>query len=166
MFYQWLPIGSQQGIHYVQSGYTLLLWFDATCTVWAGDRTEEEITRTVNVSAYRVYADITVDNLQEDLLEYMRSRDFTRQPTPNEEELTQRYENHGREVFSIVRDGLNHLLTFARTEKGQYWLTPYKIDPKSTDKAAKNAVSINKHGLFRDSSFLLMGERGIVRKSA
>ena len=38
--------------------------------------------------------------------------------------------------------------------------------PKSTDKTVKSTVSINKHGLFRESSFSPMDERGIVRKSA
>jgi hypothetical protein len=40
------------------------------------------------------------------------------------------------------------------------------VEPKSTDKEAKNAVSINKHGLFRDFSFSPIGEKGIARKPA
>jgi hypothetical protein len=40
------------------------------------------------------------------------------------------------------------------------------LPPKSTDKTVKSTVSINKHGLFRDSRFSPMDERGIVRKSA
>ena len=38
---------------------------------------------------------------QEDLIDYMRNRDFQRLPTPDEESLAQRNEEHGRAVFII-----------------------------------------------------------------
>jgi hypothetical protein len=82
----------------------------------------------VDVSAHRIYADVTTDALDDQLLHYMMVRDYTRKPTPDEESLVQSYEEHGREIFSLVRDGLNKLLTYARVEKGRYWVTPYAID--------------------------------------
>jgi len=63
-----------------------------------------------------------------ELLSYMSSRDFSQQPTEEEEPLAERYEIHGREVFSLFADGVNRLLTFIRVEKGQFWLNPLEID--------------------------------------
>jgi len=63
-----------------------------------------------------------------ELLSYMSVRDFSRQPTEEEEPLAERYVIHGREVFSLLADGVNRLLTFIRVEKGQFWLDPLEID--------------------------------------
>jgi hypothetical protein len=61
----------------------------------------------------------------------MQSRDFRKHPTSEEKALYQRYEEHGRQVLSVVQDGLNQMLTFVRTEKDQYWLRSYLIDFKN-----------------------------------
>src|SRR5712691_1278076 len=130
MFNGWLPIGQEQGVCYSKEDCKLLLWLDLACLdlLSLQDATDEEIARTVNPPVAKIYADVTVDNLDNELFDYMQSRDFRKHPTSEEEALYQRYEKHGRQVLSVVQDGLNHLLTFARTEKGQYWLRPYLID--------------------------------------
>jgi hypothetical protein len=103
------------------------------------DATDEEIARTVNLSVAKIYADVTVDNLDNELLDYMQSRDFRKHPNSEEEALSQRYEEHGRQILSVVQDGLKHLLTFARTEKGQYWLIRFLLDYRTlTACAAKS----------------------------
>jgi hypothetical protein len=127
MFHRWLPIGQENGIHDDRANYHLVLWFNLTC-INRTDRLEAMQT----IEAHTIYADVTTDNLEDRLLDYMRVRDYTRMPTPEEEPLAQDYEEHSREVFTLVRDGLNHLLAYVRIEKGQYWLTPYVIDLDNT----------------------------------
>lgn len=134
MFYQWLPIGEEHGIHYRKEQYELLLWLDENCTTRAPGLTIEDILRWDNITVYCIYADVTVKNVEEG--PYMRNRDFRRMPTPDEEALAERNEEHGRAVLSFVSEGLNHLLTFARSEKGQYWLTAYRIDLDNTSSYA------------------------------
>ena len=123
IFHRWLPIGPENGISYDRANYHLVLWFSLACI----NRTAR-ITEIPYIRAHTIYANVIVDDLNDQFIHYMTVRDYTRMPTPEEEPLAQRYEEHGREVFSLIRDGLNYLLTYVRTEKGQYWLTPYAID--------------------------------------
>ena len=123
-FYKWLPIGPDNGIRLCRDGLELLLWLEAK----ASGVSEEAIPRHINLTAYEIYADITTTMDDLELLSYMARRDFSRQPNEEEEPLAERYETHGREVFSLLRDGLNRLLTFIRVEKGQFWLDPLEFD--------------------------------------
>ena len=120
MFYRWLPIGRDNGIRQCRDGYELLLWLDAKSVQWASKVLEEDIPNHVNLTVHRIYAEITTAMDDFELLSYMARRDFSRPYTKDEEPLAERYEVHGREVFSILRDGVNRLLTFIRVEKGQY----------------------------------------------
>jgi hypothetical protein len=54
--------------------------------------------------------------------------------TEEEKPLAERYEIHCREVFSLLADGVNRLLTFMRVEKEQFWLNPLEIDLDSIRK--------------------------------
>jgi hypothetical protein len=133
VFHRWLPIGQENGIHYDRVNYHLVLWFNLICI----ERTAR-LEDMPDIEAHTIFADVITNALDDQLLHYMEVRDFTRLPTPEEEPLAQGYEEHGREVFSLVRDGLNHLLTYVRTEKSQYWLTPQVIDLDNTaDHASK-----------------------------
>jgi hypothetical protein len=123
IFSRWIPIGPENGMHYDQANYLLVLWFNLAC-----------INRTANLAQMRyikghtIFADIIMDDVDDEFLHYMTVRDYSRMPTPEEESLAQRYEEHGRAVLSFVQAGLNRLLTYVRIEKGQYWLTRYGID--------------------------------------
>ena len=83
-------------------------------------------------------------------MSYMSSRDFSRQPTQEEEPLAESYENHGREVFSLLWDGVNRVLTFIRSEKGQYWLDPLEID---LNNMASHAVEFKAKAQIDDGSW-------------
>jgi hypothetical protein len=58
--------------------------------------------------------------------------------TEEEKPLAERYEIHCREVFSLLADGVNRLLTFMRVEKEQFWLNPLEID---LDRMASHSVA-------------------------
>jgi len=111
-----------------RDGLELSLWFDVKSAVWAIDLSEEDISHHNNIKAHRIYADITTTMDDIELLAYMSSRDFSREPNEEEESLAERYEAHGMKVFSLIRDGVNRFLTFVRVEKGQFWLDPLEID--------------------------------------
>jgi hypothetical protein len=162
MFYRWLPIGQENGIHHTHGDYHLLLWLDVSCAVWGSDITPDKIAQMGKVSAYRTYADVTTDALNDQLLHHMTVRGYTRQPTPEEEFLVQSYEEHGREVLSLVRDGLNKLLTYARVEKGQYWLTPYAID---LDDMASHSVQFRARACVDDGPWFRWQPSQISRRT-
>jgi hypothetical protein len=127
-FYRWLPLGPDNGIRLCRDRFELLLWLDTKSAEWASEVSEEDISRHVNLTAHRIYADITTTMDDLELLSYMPGRNFSRLPSEEEEPLAERYEAHGRAVFSLLRDGVNRLLTFIRVEKGQFWLDPLEID--------------------------------------
>jgi hypothetical protein len=127
-FYRWLPIGSENGIRFNRNNLELVLWLDVKSVQWASEVTEEDIPNHINLTAHRIYADVTATMDDIELMSYMSSRDFSQQPTEAEEPLAERYEIHGREVFSLFAEGVNRLLTFIRVEKGQFWLNPLEID--------------------------------------
>jgi hypothetical protein len=128
VFYQWLPLGPENGIRLCQGDLELVLWLDVKSVQWDSEVAEEDIPNHINLTAHRIYADTTATMDDVELLSYMPVRDFSRLPTKEEEPLTERYEIHGREVFSLFADGVNRLLTFIRVEKGQFWLNPLQID--------------------------------------
>jgi hypothetical protein len=136
MFSEFLPIGRDHGIKFENGTHEVSLWFNEKCIAWASSHTPEEISRWINVTVHRIYVEVTTESINNDLLEYMQRRDFTRMPTQEEQPLADRYEQHGREVLSVVADGVNRLLNFARSEKGQFWLTPYQIDLENTSSYA------------------------------
>jgi hypothetical protein len=128
VFYQWLPLGPENGIRLRRDDLELVLWLDVKSVQWASEIAEEDIPNHINLTAHKIYADITATVDDVELLSYMPVRDFSRQPTEEEKPLAERYEIHGREVFSLLADGVNRLLTFIRVEKGQYWLNSLEID--------------------------------------
>lgn len=150
MFYQWLPVGADKGIRLRRNDLELLLWFDVKSAQSAKELSEEEIPYHIDLTAHRIYADITTTVDDIDLLSYMYNRDFSRQPTQEEEPLAERYEDHGREVFSLLRDGVNGLLTFIRTEKGQFWIDTFEID---LDNISSHAVSFKAKAQINDDSW-------------
>jgi hypothetical protein len=128
VFFQWLPLGPENGIRLCRGDLELVLWLDVKSVQWAREVAEEDIHNHINLTAHRIYADITATMDDVELLSYMPVRDFSQLPTKEEEPLAERYEIHGREVFSLFADGVNRLLTFIRVEKGQFWLNPLEID--------------------------------------
>ncbi len=137
VFYQWLPLGPENGIRLCRDDLELVLWLDVKSVQWVSEVAEEDIPNRINLTTHRIYADITATMDDDALLSYMPVRDFSRQPTEEEESLAERYELHGREVFSLLADGVNRLLTFIRVEKGQFWLNPLEID---LDRMASHSV--------------------------
>jgi hypothetical protein len=150
MFYRWLPIGPENGIRLCRDDLELVLWLDVKSVQWANEVAEEVIPNRINLTAHRICADITSTMDDVELLSYMPVRDFSRQPTEEEAPLAERYEIHGREVFSLLADGVNRLLTFIRIEKGQFWLDPLEID---LDNISSHSVEFRAKAQIDDGSW-------------
>jgi hypothetical protein len=127
-FTHWLPVGRDQGICVQDGGIRILLWFDEKCTWWVSQPTADELKKYVNINARFVYADIQVSGLRADLLEYMQAFDFSKPPGKEDEPLQVEYIRVAREVLISAIHRVNRLIAFARSHKGQYWLSDYKID--------------------------------------
>ena len=128
IFTHWLPIGRDQGLVADYGDIGILLWFDEKCTWWVSQPTADELNRHVNINARYVYVDVQINGLGSDLLDYMQRRDFSKLPDKDDEALQSEYEKIGRMILTSVLHRVNRLIAFARSHKGQYWLSEYKID--------------------------------------
>lgn len=127
-FTHWLPVGRNHGIVANDGDMAILLWFDEKCTWWASQPTAEELKKYVNINARYVYADVQISGLEADLLEYMQQRDFSKLPDRDNETLQLEYDRIAKSILASVLHRVNRLIAFARSHKGQYWLSEYKID--------------------------------------
>ena len=123
VFSHWLPIGRDQGIPIEEGDIRFALWFDEKTTWWASQPTAAELRNHVNVLARYINVDLEVANVPMSLLSYMQHRDFTRSPTESEEEVQAEYERLGKKILLDVLHRVNRLVAYARSQKGQYWIT-------------------------------------------
>lgn len=127
-FAHWLPIGRDQGIPIEDGDIRFVLWFDEKTTWWASQPTAAELRNHANVLARYVNVDLEVANVPMSLLSYMQHRDFTRLPTEPEKEVQAEYERLGQKILVAVLHRVNRLVAYARSQKGQYWITEYDVD--------------------------------------
>ncbi|MDO8351550.1 MAG: hypothetical protein Q7S94_10425 [Gallionella sp.] len=127
-FTHWLPVGRDHGILIEDGDTRVLLWFDEKCTWWGSQPTADELKKYVNIDTRYVYADIQVSGLGADLLEYMQARDFSKQLDKDDDPLQLEYSRIAQGVLTSAIHRVNRLISFARSYKGQYWLSEYKID--------------------------------------
>src|SRR5215212_3825161 len=59
VFYKWLPLGPENGIRLCRDDLELVLWLDVKSVQWASEVAEEDIPNHINLTAHRIYADIT-----------------------------------------------------------------------------------------------------------
>jgi hypothetical protein len=137
IFTHWLPIGRKRGVRFTHNDHSGLLWFELESSRFSSD--EAEIARLVNVAVDKAFIEIgaTVDG---ELGDWMKKRDFRKEPTAAEEALAERYFLHGKQVLAALSHGLNRFLSYVRIEKGQYWVRPIVLDP---DHLSSHAVGMN-----------------------
>jgi hypothetical protein len=127
-FTHWLPVGKGRGIKVVDDQLEILFWFDLKSAWWASQPSEEELKNHVNVLAHYVLAEVTVQNVDQHLANYMKSRDFRKLPGSADAVVQSEYAKLGRRILEILLNRVNRLITFARVVKGQYWLLDYSVD--------------------------------------
>ena len=128
IFHKWLPLKEQEFLTLEDNGLRLKLWFDVKTTWWASQPNEDEITRWVNVLARKIYADVTVGNLDQVLLNFISKRNYSGKLKPEYEEHQKDYEFLGKRVQEFTLYRLNRLIAYIRAHKGQHWLQEYPLD--------------------------------------
>jgi len=122
-FSQWLPLKSEDFIHFQDGEISGRLWFDLTCLAQIGQVKQEDLSRMLNIGVQYIFVEICV-SVDEDLTAYI----FEQKGRPGDSSpLSLQYEELGKTVLTCALKNLNSLLAFARGVKGQYWIGNYEI---------------------------------------
>ena len=125
IFSMWMPLNENEFIVVQEEKATLKLWFDRSCwhnvTHAGGD-----IPNHVNVLVSKVFADVTLRHLPENMIEYIKLTAAEPQPPESLHQLE--YRKLGQQVYQLTLTHLNRLISYTRSLKGQYWLREYPID--------------------------------------
>lgn len=127
-FTKWLPTGDKHAITVNEDSIELKLWFNIHSTAWASEVQEIDLDRHINVLAHRIYADIVVNGVNDNLVEYMQNRDYGEPTNPENRQLQEEYDELAWRIISLSLRTLNRLLGFIKSRWGQYWLLDYEYD--------------------------------------
>ncbi len=127
-FSRWLPLESRDAIQIVDGEYFVRLAFQVESVWWADQPNAADIPRSNNVLAHRLYADVTVSGLAMELLNYIRGCDLRHHARTEDAELQAAYDRLAERVLTVTLNGVNRLVAFVRSRKGQYWLSEYDVD--------------------------------------
>jgi hypothetical protein len=133
-FHYWLPMTEDEFITVCDDDITLTFWFDMTCLSHVTPIDEGELSNHVNVLAGKVYVDVTVSDLAEELVDFIMHTDYYRRDretqNPRERRLLAEYGSLGKRVYAFTIHHVNRLISYARVQKGQYWLEQYREDTR------------------------------------
>ena len=124
-FTRWMPLAHDESIVIESEDYVLKLWFDEGCwgrVTHAGG----SINKHKNVLVDKVFADVTLLNVPDDLVEYIEQTASAPEPPESPHRLA--YRQLGQKVYCVALTRVNRLIAFARSEKGQYWLREHRMD--------------------------------------
>jgi hypothetical protein len=135
-FYQWAPADESEALVRKTPGYEARLWFDRSCIDAMAPADDDDISRWVNVRVGKVYVDVLIDGVPDELALFIRNeRDSPRIVhhgiTPEQEEYPQLHETYrelGIKVSEFALTTYNRFVAFARNHKGQYWLVERPFD--------------------------------------
>ena len=125
IFSRWMPLEEDEFIVIQEENASLRLWFDKSC--WNRvSHVGGDISNYVNVLVTKIFADVTLRDLSDGLVSYIK---FTAsEPHPPDGPYQQEYRELGQKVYHLVLAYLNRLINYARTIKGQYWLQEYPLN--------------------------------------
>jgi len=139
-FYRWLPTRKEDALIVKKGNHIVRLWIDNRCIRW-GALGEEEIKNWVNIPVYKVYIDVEIQDLPDELVKFIydeseRPKEIHHGIKPGEEkydELNTSYKKLGEEVLQSVLEVYYRFVAFVRNNKGQYWLSERKFDKNRID---------------------------------
>ena len=123
IFHQWLPMSDEDRIVVEGNGLELALWFDRSSLDYPKG---EDPLRCANVSAHRLIVEARIHDLGEDFLDFILA--VSNEPKPEGYPHSDRYMELGEKLYSFSMNCINRLITFARVEKGQYWLEEFEVN--------------------------------------
>ncbi len=126
IFNRWLPVNEDDALVFAENDLQLKIWFDITCASGAFPIAEDELSRLVNVPTYRVFVDVTLKDMPDDLAAFILAQPEEESASSNE--LGIEYERLGERLMETAIRYVNRLISYVRNEKGQYWLEQYVFD--------------------------------------
>lgn len=126
IFHSWLPYKDEQSILIIEKNYEIKIEFNINSTIWASDKKLEDIHKWVNVTVHRVFINVIIKNVEDQLVQFMQEN-ISEDKTPNPE-LRKQFEVIGKEILDIIFYYLNRLISYVRFEKGQFWLNEFPKD--------------------------------------
>ena len=154
-FKQWLPMKEEDAIILSYDDLSIKLWFDLSCVESLEEISEEAISKWNNVRANKVNVDIGIDNVPDDLAEFIYTQRDWYQKEPEKakndgeyERLFDEYHNLGRKVLQASVRAVNRMLSYFRNYKLQYWIEEYKVGERNVSSYAlrfKARVKIKEH---------------------
>jgi hypothetical protein len=127
IFSRWLPIKDEEAFIVKEDNTELKLWFDISSTYWASQIEEKDLPKHVNVTAHRIFADIRLTDISDDLLRFILAGN-SNGGSESDIKLSSEYKQLGETVLTITFKYLNRLVSYVRNEKGQYWLEQYGLN--------------------------------------
>lgn len=135
---QWIPKGEKEALTRTRSNLTARLWLDRECILSLQEIGDEDLSTWENIKVGKVYVDVIVRDVSVDLASFIYDeREAPKQVhhgiTPDHPDYTRfatSYESLGLEVYDFAVTILNRFISYARNQKGQYWLQAQIPDPK------------------------------------
>lgn len=127
IFHRWLPLNDEEFIHLNNENINLKFWFDIESTWWVSQPDESEIRKWENITAHYIYADLTIKNLDEEIIHYLTD---PKSSIDNDDkaEFAKQCSELGKQWMFFALNHFNRLIAYARSHKGQYWLHEYPLD--------------------------------------
>lgn len=69
-FNQWLPLDKDDFITIREENMLLTLWFTMDSWLTVGDRTEEDLPKQVNVNVHKIFADMQIEGVLDELADF------------------------------------------------------------------------------------------------
>jgi hypothetical protein len=136
-FYRWLPNNLKKDILVRKVENRIIsLWLDKNCIGSVSRPNEEEIKNWVNILINKVYVDVNIIGVPNKISNFIyNERDSPKQShygiKPGEKDydkLKDIYKDLGEKVLQSALEIYNRFISFARNEKGQYWLRERQFD--------------------------------------
>lgn len=138
-FGQWLPLGEEDSITVREDNIAVTLSFDLGCLSFPYEMTEDDLSKHFNVLVHVVRAEVSVDDVADELADFIMSTDYYRRGFetigPQEQRLIDEYGALGDRIYLFAIGRVNRLISYARVQKGQYWLEEYATGAEDTSRS-------------------------------
>lgn len=161
IFNRWLPTGEEDALVFNEGEFEVKFWFDMSCLDegFRGMFAHDELHKWLNVTVSKVFIDVTVKDVPDDLADYVFAT--SERTDLSNQEMHKAFENLNVRVIRVAIKYFNRLASFFRNEKGQFWLDGYTYLYDNYLMDARNKITF--HNMF-DAKVKLKAEgSGLVK---
>jgi hypothetical protein len=123
IFSKWLPMKEDDFIIKSENDLELKIWFSEKSLGHVAD--VHKISNHYNLIVDKIFIDISIFNLPVELIKYIRLKSL--QKADESKTLESQYSELGRKVYQVALTYYNRLISYVRSERGQFWLQEYPI---------------------------------------